>query len=90
MITIAIVEDEGALLDTMGKLRSVYPNAIEIDRPFLKKQREYNEENRSYSNHNQMSIGALFKDFYTSVTGDEYTKEHQEVFETITRGIERE
>ena len=87
---VAIVEDEGALLDTMGKIRSVYPNAIEIERPFLKKQRDYQEENRAYSNHNKMSIGALFNDFYTNVTGDEFTKEYQEVFETITRGIERE
>ena len=87
---VAIVEDEGALLDTMGKIRSVYPNAIEIERPFLKKQRDYQEENRGYTNHNKMSIGALFTDFYTNVTGEEFNKEYQEVFQAITKGIERE
>ena len=87
---VAIVEDEGALLDTMGKIRSVYPNAIEIERPFLKKQRDLQEENRGYTNHNKMSIGALFNDFYANVTGEEYSKEYQEVFENITKGIERE
>ena len=87
---VAIIEDEGALLDPMGKIRSVYPNAIEIDRPFLRKQRDYSEENSNYRSHNQMSIGELFKKFYTNVTGNEYTKEYQEVFENITREIERE
>ncbi len=87
---VAIVEDEGALLDTMGKLRAVYPNAIEIQRPFLKKQREHQEETRHYSHHNKMSIGALFSDFYQNVTGEAFTEEYQAVFETITRDVERE
>lgn len=86
----AIVEDEGALLDPMEKIRSVYPNAIGMKRTFLESQQEGSRGDINYSNYNKMSIGSLFDDFYTHVTGEEFTQADKEVFETITRGIERE
>ncbi len=86
----AIVEDEGALLDPMEKIRSVYPNAIGMKRTFLENQQEGTKGDINYSNYNKMSIGSLFDDFYTHVTGEEFSEEYKEVFETITRGIERE
>lgn len=86
----AIVEDEGALLDPMEKIRSVYPNAIGMKRTFLENKQEGSRGDINYSNYNKMSIGSLFDDFYSHVTGEEFTQAHKEVFETITRGIERE
>lgn len=86
----AIIEDEGALLDPMEKIRSVYPNAIGMKRTFLEKQQEGVRSDINYSNFNKMSIGSLFDDFFTHVTGEEFTDEYKAVFETITRGIERE
>lgn len=86
----AIVEDEGALLDPMEKIRSVYPNAIGMKRTFLEKQQEGSKGDINYSNYNKMSIGSLFDDFFTHVTGEAFTDEHKAVFENITRGVERE
>lgn len=86
----AIVKDEGALLDPMEKIRSVYPNAIGMKRTFLEKQQAGSKSDINYSNYNKMSIGALFDDFYTHVTGEAFSEDYKEVFETITRGIERE
>lgn len=86
----AIIKDEGALLDPMEKIRSVYPNAIGMKRTFLEKQQELEGQTTSYENYNKMSISALFEDFYNLVKGEEFTKEHKDVFEAITRGVERE
>ena len=86
----AIIEDEGALLDPMEKIRSIYPNAIGMKRTFLDQQEEGARGDINYSNYNKMSIGALFDDFFTHVTGKEFSEEYKEVFETITRGVERE
>ena len=86
----AIIEDQGALLDPMEKIRSVYPNAIGMKRTFLENQQEGSRGDINYSNYNKMSIGSLFDDFYTHVTGSEFTEEDKEVFESITRGVERE
>lgn len=85
----AIVQDEGALLDPMEKIRSVYPNAIGMERTFLQQQ-EDTDRKINYQNFNKMSISSLFADFYSHVTGNEFTQEYKEVFETITKGVERE
>lgn len=86
----AIIEDEGALLDPMEKIRAVYPNAIGMRRKFLERQMDTNNEKTSYENYNKMSVGALFEDFYSLVGTGEFTKEHKEVFEAIIQGVERE
>ncbi|NLI89064.1 MAG: exonuclease SbcCD subunit D [Epulopiscium sp.] len=86
----AIIEDEGALLDPMEKIRAVYPNAIAMERTFLQKQKEQDRNLAvNYENYNKMSISSLFEDFYGHVTGSEFTEDHKKVFEDITKGLER-
>lgn len=78
--------DEGALLDAMGKLRSVFPNTLRIEREQFK--RKANEDIKTLSSdYNEMSDEELFKSFYKQVTGRQFAEEKQIVLDNILKEI---
>lgn len=62
---LARLTDSGALLDAMGKLRTVYPNALAIERPVLHGE----SEGRAAADHRRIRVEDLFSSFYTEMTG---------------------
>jgi exonuclease SbcD len=79
--------DEGAILDAMGKLREVYPNVLEIKRPFLALE---SYPGRTRYDHREHSESALFEAFYRQTTGEELSCEQGKAFASIVDGIRRE
>ncbi|WP_295886485.1 exonuclease SbcCD subunit D [uncultured Thiohalocapsa sp.] len=79
--------DTGALLDPMGRLREVYPNALHLERPSL----EQSGDGRGPSRE-QLARGdeALFADFFREVTGDALSPEHQAVLQEVLAGLRRQ
>jgi exonuclease SbcD len=78
--------DTGALLDPMGRLREVYPNALHLERPNLEQAGDGRGPSRE-----QLARGdeALFADFFREVTGQALAPAQQavlhEVLETLGR-----
>ncbi|MCG9756600.1 exonuclease SbcCD subunit D [Shewanella insulae] len=59
--------DKHAILDAMGKLRSVYPNVLHLERTGLMAN---NEQLAIASDHIKKGELEMFKDFFTQVSGD--------------------
>jgi exonuclease SbcD len=74
------LKDEGAILDAMGKVRSVYPNTLHIERPQLVIK---NNICGPDSNFKSMGICDLFSSFFKQVTDTEISEEQAAVFEDI-------
>ena len=79
--------DTGALLDPMGRLRAVYPNALHLERPAL----EQAGQGRS-PNPEQLARGdeALFADFFHQVTGGPLAPAQQAALHEVLEDLRRE
>jgi exonuclease SbcD len=82
--------DTGALLDPMGRLRAVYPNALHLERPALEyRGQEYRGQNPDGDNatpsREQIARGdeSLFADFFHQVTGEPLDAEHRAVLHEV-------
>lgn len=76
--------DEGAILDLMGKLRSVYPNICHVDRPGLRLENPAQSERRD---HRKMSDADLFDAFYREVRGKSLSDAHRSEYEGIVEKL---
>jgi DNA repair protein SbcD/Mre11 len=74
------LKDEGAILDAMGKVRSVYPNCLHIERPQLTLSSNLCGAD---SNFKKMSITDLFSSFFKQVTDTEISQEQTTVFQDV-------
>lgn len=83
--------DEGALIDPIGKLRSVYPNVLHLDR----KIEERDAKKSSYfhiDTSNKRSTIQLFTDFYQEMTTSDFSEKKQMIMTDIinqTQGTKR-
>lgn len=69
-----ILTDEGELIEPMSKLRTVYPNVLSLD--MESKERQTTESKTSAGQgYKHKSKLELFSDFYTDMTGQEFSKE---------------
>jgi len=75
-----VLKDKGELLDPMSKLRSIYPNVMELVR----------EDRRKNTNMRTVAIDvrkksklSLFESFYDHIIGEKCSKEETEVMEKI-------
>lgn len=75
------LNDEGAILDAMGKIRNVYPNALHIERPKYAASSNTLSLDRSFK---KMDIGELFSSFYRQVTDVEMSEEQKRAFSEVT------
>ncbi len=85
----AILTDEGELMDPIAKLRQVYPNVLELVR----------EGRDMAAGASKTSAGAgyktktkleLFKDFYESISGTEFTSEKEQVVADVIKQVDKE
>ena len=76
--------DTGPILDVMGKLRTVYPNVLHIERPALMLG---GESRRSHADHRKMKETELFSSFFTEVTGESPTKDESQIFGVVVDSL---
>ncbi len=76
--------DREPVLDAMGKLRLLYPNVLQIERPHLF---EAGEIRGSAGDHRHLSDIELFKAFFHQVTGQEMTPEQTEAYAGIVEQL---
>jgi len=75
------LSDKGAILDATGKLREVYPNVMEIERPtFMAELRTSQSSRVDYTKSDRAS---LFAAFYLEVTGEVLTDEQAAIFSSV-------
>ncbi|WP_428609526.1 exonuclease SbcCD subunit D [Sedimenticola sp.] len=66
--------DTHAILDIMGKLRTVYPNVLHLERPGLMKSGEQRVLQRDQLKRGEL---AMFQDFYQQIRGEALSTEQQ-------------
>jgi exonuclease SbcD len=64
---LAVVRDTSALIDPLGRLREVYPNTLQIERPELERERGAREHPVDIL---ERGDAELFADFFAYVTGE--------------------
>ncbi len=69
------LSDKHAILDAMGKLRSVYPNVLHLERTGLMSENGKVELSRDHIKKGEMD---MFSDFFTQVSGDTMTEAQQQ------------
>lgn len=82
----AILTDEGELIDPMNKLRTVYPNVMELIREEQNKSVDQARTSAG-SGYKSKSKLELFKDFYENMSGTEFTKEKEIVTVEIIKQV---
>lgn len=81
-----ILEDEDEILDPMGKLRSIYPNIMELTR----KTKKYEILSKhKIANIKEKSKLKLFEDFYINVMDEEVCDKESEIITKTLEGLER-
>jgi DNA repair protein SbcD/Mre11 len=85
----AVLTDEGELIDPMNKLRTVYPNVLELVREG--RDRTAGDSRTSagegYKHKTKME---LFRSFYENITGEELTQDKEEVMSQVIGQVDRE
>lgn len=80
--------DTGALLDPMGRLRRVYPNALSMER--VRPRGTGDDAAAGRGDHRKRTCVDLFSDFYEQVTGEPVTEaQHAELARVVER-VERD
>lgn len=83
-----ILEDKGEILDPMSKLRSIYPNIMELTKvEFINRN---NIDNKAIANVKEKSKLVLFEDFYKDITGEPCSEEEGRILMDIINDLERE
>lgn len=78
--------DKQAVLDPMGKLREIYPNAMDLKFP----EAGGGRGGASAGDHRKVGEAELFGDFFREVTGDDLTGEEAEEFGRIVDAMHAE
>jgi DNA repair protein SbcD/Mre11 len=85
----AVLTDEGELIDPMNKLRTVYPNVLELVREG--RDRTAGDSRTSagegYKHKTKME---LFRSFYENITGEQLTNDKEEVMRTVIGQVDKE
>lgn len=85
----AILTDRGELLDPIGKLRSVYPNILRVERESFN--REVGENITSAgSEFVKKEPIELFQEFYENISGEEFSDDKRTIISTIIENIDLE
>jgi exonuclease SbcD len=79
--------DEGVIYDAIGKLREVYPNVLEIRRPFLMPAGDVGTKRYDHREHSEAE---LFEAFYKQTTGEILSGEQGQAFSSIVDKLRRD
>ncbi len=77
----ATLTDKDDIYDAMGKIRSIYPNAMKII--IEKNEMDKRKENIGANGIKNKSPLELYKDFYEMVTGEELENEKEEIMKDV-------
>lgn len=77
--------DKHAILDPMGKVRSVYPNVLHLEKPGML------ESNSKALKQEALKRGelAMFKDFYAQVSGEPLSEEQDKLVAKLIDGLSK-
>ncbi len=78
--------DTGPILDAMGRLREVYPNALHVERISLAPGTHRGEE---AMDHRTLNDADLFAAFFSQVTGDEISEAEAEAYAAVVDDMRR-
>ncbi len=78
----AVITDEGELVDPIAKLRTVYPNILKLSRESKDSSDDDNRTSAS-SDFLKKTPDELFEEFYTNISRNEYTEEKKEIVENV-------
>ncbi|TVO77793.1 exonuclease SbcCD subunit D [Sedimenticola selenatireducens] len=79
--------DSHAILDIMGKLRSVYPNVLHLERPGLMVNGEQRALHRDQLKRGEL---AMFQDFYQQMRGEPLTQEQCTIIAEVLESVHKE
>lgn len=82
------LSDEGEIIEPMSKLRVVYPNILKLTRNSFNR-KTGNDINSVAEDYNNKTMLELFDEFYTNITGREFTEEKKEVLIKILKDVEK-
>jgi exonuclease SbcD len=71
--------DSESILNTMGKLRAVYPNVLHLERPGLKSTGNQSIKLREQLKNDEM---AMFSDFYKQIRGTDLTEQQRKFIQS--------
>jgi len=78
----AVLEDEGELIEPIKTLRSIYPNTLKIKKENLENSRNYETLDRE--KFTKMDPIEIIKKFYKGMTTEDVTEDNLKIFEEIT------
>ncbi len=78
--------DKAPILDVMGRLREVYPNALHVERPYLDLGRDTGARP---ADHRALNDKELFAAFFSQVTGDDLTEAQESAYEDVVDKLRR-
>ncbi len=81
------LQDKGAILDAMGRLRVVYPNALHVERPGLLAAGTLQDGGRQQLKRDKVD---LFNSFFEQMTGDSLSDEQRQNFAQSVDDLQRE
>ena len=76
--------DTHAILDAMGKLRSVYPNILHLEKPGIMKIGDQKSINREQLKRSELD---MFRDFFTQVSGEKLSDNQDQAIENIMQTL---
>lgn len=82
-----ILNDEGALIDPIGKLRSVYPNVLHLERK-IDKINEKNRKSLEINQNNTKTTLDLFSGFYEEMTTSDFTQQKRSLVASLIDEVE--
>ncbi|NMM62706.1 exonuclease SbcCD subunit D [Clostridium sp. P21] len=80
--------DECEIIEPMSKLRTVYPNVLKLTRNSFNRKME-NGRTSLQEDYNNKTMLELFNEFYTNITGREFTEEKKEVLVKVLKSVEK-
>jgi len=78
--------DTHAILDSMGKLREVYPNVLHLEKPGIMAVGEKKTMNREKLKRSEID---MFRDFYSQVSGGVLSAEQDSALETVINSLHK-
>jgi len=84
----AVLTDEGELIDPINSLRAVYPNVLRVEKESY--QRVAGDDNTSASeNFKQKNTLELFQEFYENISGEIFDEEKEATVAALVEGINK-
>lgn len=83
------LEDEGALIDPINKLRQVYPNVLHLERKLFLTDMKTKQAIRAHQENKKTEL-QLFEQFYEEMTTAEFTNDKKEMMQAVIEQVLRE